>query len=82
MTARLLAARLLAARLPATAAEDTARREQETARLHKRLRKIDAAETAHAREIENLASLPKTPRSAPNRAGPRENQMTGVRPGG
>jgi site-specific DNA recombinase len=52
-------AAMLAARLPATAAEDTARREQETARLHRRLRKIDAAENAHAREIENLASLPQ-----------------------
>jgi hypothetical protein len=50
---------MLAERLPATAAEDTARKEQETARLHKRLRKIDAAENAHAREIENLASLPQ-----------------------
>ena len=52
-------AAMLAERLPATAAEDTARREQETTRLHKRLRKIDAAENAHAREIENLASLPQ-----------------------
>jgi site-specific DNA recombinase len=52
-------AAMLAARLPATAAEDTARREQETAALHKRLRKIDAAENAHAREIENLATLPQ-----------------------
>jgi site-specific DNA recombinase len=52
-------AAMLAARLPATAAEDTARREKETGRLHKRLRKIDAAENAHAREIENLASLPQ-----------------------
>jgi len=50
---------MLAARLPASAAEDTARREQETARLQKRLRKIDAAETAHAREIENLAAMPQ-----------------------
>ena len=50
---------MLAERLPATVAEDTARRERETARLHKRLRKIDAAENAHAREIENLASLPQ-----------------------
>jgi hypothetical protein len=50
---------MLAQRLPASAAEDTARREQETARLHKRLKKIDAAENAHAREIENLASLPQ-----------------------
>jgi hypothetical protein len=52
-------AAMLAEHLPASAAEDTARREQETARLHKRLRKIDAAENAHAREIENLASLPQ-----------------------
>jgi hypothetical protein len=50
---------MLAARLPTTAAEDTARRDQETTRLHKRLRKIDAAENAHAREIEHLASLPQ-----------------------
>ena len=50
---------MLAERLPATAAEDTARREQETIRLHKRLKKIDAAENAHAREIENLATLPQ-----------------------
>jgi site-specific DNA recombinase len=52
-------AAMLAQRLPASAAEDTARREQETTRLHKRLRKIDAAENAHAREIESLASLPQ-----------------------
>jgi site-specific DNA recombinase len=52
-------ATMLAARLPASAAEDTARREQETARLHKRLKKIDAAENAHAREIEHLAALPQ-----------------------
>ena len=52
-------AAMLAAYLPATAAEDTTRREQETGRLHKRLRKIDAAENAHAREIENLAALPR-----------------------
>jgi site-specific DNA recombinase len=52
-------AAMLAARLPATAAEDTTRREQETTRLHKRLKKIDAAENAHAREIENLAALPQ-----------------------
>jgi hypothetical protein len=50
---------MLAEQLPASAADDTARREQETARLHKRLKKIDAAENAHAREIENLASLPQ-----------------------
>src|SRR5262249_58147429 len=44
---------------PPPAAEAAARRERETAGLHKRLRKIDAAETAHAREIEHLASLPQ-----------------------
>jgi len=52
-------AAMLAERLPASAAEDTARREQETTALHKRLKKIDAAENAHAREIEHLASLPQ-----------------------
>ena len=52
-------ATMLAERLPASAAEDTTRREQETAKLHKRLKKIDAAETAHAREIEHLAALPQ-----------------------
>jgi hypothetical protein len=52
-------AAMLAQRLPASAAEDTSRRDQESTRLHKRPRKIDAAENAHAREIENLASLPQ-----------------------
>jgi site-specific DNA recombinase len=51
-------AALLAAMLPANAAETTARREKETATLAKQLRKIDAAENAHAREIETLANLP------------------------
>jgi hypothetical protein len=51
-------AALLAAQLPASAAAETAQREKETATLHKRLRKIDAAENAHAREIEHLAALP------------------------
>ncbi len=50
-------AQLLAQRLPASAADNAAQREQETAALHKRLRKIDAAENAHAREIEHLAGL-------------------------
>src|SRR5262249_18515102 len=62
-------AAMLAARLPATAAEDAARREQETATLRKRLRKIDAAENAHAREIGHLASLPQTHPQLP-RCGP------------
>jgi hypothetical protein len=52
-------AKHLAILLPATHAEDTARREQQAAELHKQLRKIDAAENAHAREIEALASLPQ-----------------------
>ena len=50
-------AALLAADLPATAADDQARRDRQTATLTKRLRKIDAAENAHAREIETLAHL-------------------------
>jgi hypothetical protein len=50
-------AALLAADLPATAAEDQARRDRQSAALHKRLRQIDAAENAHAREIESLAHL-------------------------
>ncbi len=48
-------AALLAADLPATAADDQARRDRQAAALNKRLRKIDAAENAHAREIETLA---------------------------
>jgi site-specific DNA recombinase len=50
-------ATLLAAGLPASAADDQARRDRQTATLTKRLRKIDAAENAHAREIETLAHL-------------------------
>ena len=50
-------AALLAADLPATAADDAARRDRQTAALAKRLRQIDAAENAHAREIESLAHL-------------------------
>jgi hypothetical protein len=50
-------AALLAADLPASAAEDQARRDRQAAALNKRLRKIDAAENAHAREIESLAHL-------------------------
>jgi hypothetical protein len=49
----------LAATLPANHAEDAARRERQTAALHKKLRKIDASENAYAREIETLASLPQ-----------------------
>jgi site-specific DNA recombinase len=48
---------LFAADLPASAADDQARRDRQAAALHKRLRKIDAAENAHAREIESLAHL-------------------------
>jgi len=47
-------AELLAATLPDTAAEDQARRDAQTAALQLRLRQIDAAENAHAREIEAL----------------------------
>jgi site-specific DNA recombinase len=49
---------LLAATLPADAASAAANREQETAVVSKRLERIDAAENAHAREIEHLATLP------------------------
>jgi site-specific DNA recombinase len=48
-------AALLAKDLPATAADDQARRDQQAAALNKRLRQIDTAENAHAREIEALA---------------------------
>jgi site-specific DNA recombinase len=50
-------AALLAATMPATAADDQARRDQQTAALRKRLRQIDTAENAQAREIETLAHL-------------------------
>jgi site-specific DNA recombinase len=50
-------AALLAADQPASAADEQARRDRQAAALNKRLRKIDAAENAHAREIESLAHL-------------------------
>jgi site-specific DNA recombinase len=50
-------AALLAADLPATAADDQARRDRQSAALHKRLSQIDSAENAHAREIEGLSHL-------------------------
>ena len=50
-------AALLAAQIPATAAQDTVQRQKKTTALRQRLRQIDAAENAHAREIENLAHL-------------------------
>ena len=40
-----------------SAAEDQARRDRQAAAMNKRLRKIDAAENVHAREIESLAHL-------------------------
>src|SRR5215472_9694481 len=49
----------LAATLPGSLADDIARREHQAADLRKQLRKIDASENAHAREIEHLASLPQ-----------------------
>ena len=49
--------KLLAATLPATAADDQANRDKQTAALRKRLRQIDTAENAQAREIETLAHL-------------------------
>ncbi len=56
-------AALLAADLPASAAADQARRDRQAAEWNKRLRQIDAAENAHAREIEALAHLddPRAP---------------------
>jgi site-specific DNA recombinase len=48
-------AALLAQTLPASAAEDAARRDRQAAAIGKKLRQIDAAENAHAREIEQLA---------------------------
>jgi site-specific DNA recombinase len=48
-------AALLTALLPATAAASTARKDKQAASLDKRLRQIDLAENAHAREIEALA---------------------------
>jgi site-specific DNA recombinase len=50
-------ATLLATGLLATAADGAARRDRQAAALAKRLRQIDAAENAHAREIESLAHL-------------------------
>jgi hypothetical protein len=50
-------ATLLAEQLPASAAEDAAHRNKETGRLHKRLKRIDAIEDAHIREVQGLADL-------------------------
>jgi hypothetical protein len=48
-------ATLLRATLPASAAEQAARREKDTAKLRKQLKKIDATEDAHIREVNALA---------------------------
>jgi site-specific DNA recombinase len=50
-------AALLRQQLPASAAEDATRREKETARLRKRLKKIDTTEDAHVREVQALAEM-------------------------
>jgi hypothetical protein len=50
-------ATLLAGQLPATAAEDAARRAKDAGRLRKRLKRIDAIEDAHIREVQALAGL-------------------------
>jgi hypothetical protein len=50
-------AALLREQLPASVAEDAARRETEAAQLRKRLKKIDASEQAHIREVRALADL-------------------------
>ena len=44
--------------LPDHAADAARQRDAETARLRQRIRHIDAAENAHAREIEHLAAIP------------------------
>jgi site-specific DNA recombinase len=49
-------AALLATQIPADAAAHAARREDKTTALQQRLRQIDTAENAHAREIEELAT--------------------------
>jgi site-specific DNA recombinase len=49
-------AALLAVQIPADAAAQAAQREDKTAALQQRLRQIDTAENAHAREIEELAT--------------------------
>ena len=43
--------------MPGSAAEDAARRQKEAARLRTRLKKIDATEDAHVREVQTLAEL-------------------------
>jgi site-specific DNA recombinase len=50
-------AALLREQLPASAAEESARREKEAARLRTRLKKIDTTEDAHVREVQALAEL-------------------------
>jgi hypothetical protein len=54
-------AQWLAQQIPATAAEDTRRRQASATRLQQRLRQIDAAEDAHAREIEALSHAAASP---------------------
>jgi len=54
-------AALLASQIPATSADASQRRQNETARLAQRLRHIDAAEDAHAREIEALTHADASP---------------------
>jgi site-specific DNA recombinase len=56
-------AALLAQLLPANAAQDTARRQKQTDRLHRRLRQIDAAEKARTDEMEALATSTADPKA-------------------
>jgi site-specific DNA recombinase len=49
-------AELLPAQLPGSAAEDTARRQKKATQLRKRLKRIDATEDAHIREVQALAT--------------------------
>jgi len=53
-------AALLAVQIPADAAAQAAQRETKTSALRQRLRQIDTAENAHAREIEELATALRT----------------------
>ena len=48
--------RFLRERLPASAAEQAAQRDKEATRLRKRIKRIDATEDAHIREVQALAT--------------------------
>lgn len=56
-------AELLRELLPVTAAEDTARRDKQAAKLRRRLAQIDTAEQGHTREMETLATTTGNPKA-------------------